>query len=397
MPEKSVTDQRGHRHTLTLGGVEFAIDSHPGIQGIEETLPAIALIAEHASLHTGERVLVGPCGNGLLGAWAARTAGADNVLCLDSNAIALETTRSTLDMNNLPTVVSRADVTREQDGPFDAYLMLLPKGRDLARLWLLNSALATREGGDIYIAGPNSGGIQSFARDAEILLGKGTLLAYRRSNRVFSFHRPGSLGGALPDPFERPGTLNGTYHSYTIPRADRMLTVCTRPGVFSRDGLDEGTQLLLSVLQVQPDDRILDLGCGSGVIGLVAAIEAPAGQVTLIDVDSVAIECSRETLRRNGIEGPAVFHGDGLKAVPGQRYSLIVTNPPFHSGHQVNMASTASFVRDSYDALLPGGRLVMVSNRFLPYDRWLRSRFDHVDVLTSSTRYQVFAASRAHA
>jgi 16S rRNA (guanine1207-N2)-methyltransferase len=381
--------------TVVIDGVGFSVDDRPGIPAVDAGLPSISLVAEHATIQNGDRVLVAPCGNGLLGAWAGRQTGAAVVACLDSNVTAMAAARATLDANGQDRTVTRTGVPSEADGPFDVYLMLMPKGRDLARLWLLNGALAIREGGRIVVAGPNNGGIQSFAHDAEALLGTGRLLAYKASNRVFDYRRPVMALESLPEAFIGPGMQSGTFDTYTLSEAGRTLTIYTRPGVFSRDALDEGTRMLLSVLLIRPDDTVLDLGCGAGVIGLVAAVRAPDARVTLVDVDSLAVECARATLRRNGAEGPAVVLGDGLAGVLGQRFSLIVTNPPFHAGHRVHLEMTAAFVRDTYDALLPGGRLVLVANRFLPYEKWLRDRFDRVEVLAGDSRYQVYAAHRA--
>jgi 16S rRNA (guanine1207-N2)-methyltransferase len=380
--------------TVELHGTAYSVDDCPGIPDLDTVLPSIRLLAEHARIQNGDRVLVAPCGSGLLGAWAGAQTGAASVVCLDSNLTAMTAARTTLDANGQDCVVTRIGVPSGSDGPFDLIVMQMPKGRDLARLWLLNGALATGEGGRIVIAGPNSGGIQSFARDAEALLGTGRLLGYKASNRVFDYHRSDLALETLSEAFATPGLRSGSYYTYTLSESGRTLAICTRPGVFSRDALDEGTRMLLGVLDVCPDDTVLDLGCGAGVIGLVAAVRAPDALVTLVDVDSLAVECARETLRRNGVERPSVLLSDGLAGLPGQRFSLIVTNPPFHAGHGVHLEMTAAFVRDTYRALLPGGRLVVVANRFLPYEQWLRDRFDRVGVLVSDSRYKVYSAHR---
>jgi len=387
--------RRGPRAVM-LEGLSVQVEERAGLGPLDESLPATELIVAHAELGRRDRVLIAPSGYGLLGAWAASQAPDGQVVCADSNLVARQVTRRTLESCGATSVSVCAMVPAMEDRPLDAYLMLLPKGRALARLWLLNGALAVREGGQILLAGANRAGIQSVARDAALLLGPGRLLGYKKGNRLVAFDRPPLRPDALPAEFSEPGLLNGTFFAYEVPWAGHSLTVCTRPGVFSRDGLDDGTRLLLSVLEIEPDDTVLDLGCGAGIIGLVACQYVPASRVTLLDVDSLAVECARETLHRNGIGEARVIEGDGLKAVAGQRYSLIVTNPPFHAGHQVSTASTAEFVHDAYDALLPGGRLVLVANRFLPYRRWLEGRFQRVTTLASDSRYQVLAAYRIH-
>lgn len=381
---------------IALGDREYVATMQQGLIDPRENQPAAALIADHIRLEAGNRVLIGPCGDGLLGAWAADRLGDSNVLCMDSNAIATETARQNLAANGHSAVRVSSTVPNHTDGPYDLFLMLLPKGRDLARLWLLNGALATRRGGHIVIAGPNSGGIQSFAHDAASLLGDGRLLGYRRGHRALMFERPPLSPADMPTPFCAPGILNGTYASYPLDTAQRVLTIYTRPGVFSRDGLDDGTRMLRSVMDFEAEDTVLDLGCGAGVIGLVASLAINPHNVTMVDVDSLAVECSIQTLKRNGIVGPSVLQSVGFEGIRDRRFRTIVTNPPFHSGHRVTTAMTEAFIRDAFDALLPGGRLLLVANRFLPYERPLRERFGTVQILAADGHYQVFRGVRSH-
>ncbi|MGI6367610.1 MAG: methyltransferase [Anaerolineae bacterium] len=386
-------ERTGLHQSVTLADRTYHLALRSGLEIVTDTAPAAALVAENTVLRDGERVLVAPCGDGLLGMWATDRAGSAGVSCFDTNALAVETTQRNLQAAGLADVPVRTAVPEVEAVPYDTFVMPLPKGRDLARLWLLNGALATRMGGQIVIAGANRAGIQSVARDAEALLGPGRLLGYRKGNRALSFQRQ-ELAVEELDAFRAPGLRNGTFARYTFCHGGHALTVCTRPGVFSRDALDEGTQMLLQELDVHPDDRVLDVGCGAGVIGLVAALYADPASVTLSDIDSLATECARETLRQNGINGPSVLLGDGLSAVEGQRFTLIVTNPPFHQGHTVNTGMTEGWIRQAYRALLPGGRLVLVANRFLPYASWLQTGFDRVSILAEDSRFQVFSAQR---
>ncbi|WP_143561037.1 methyltransferase, partial [Sporosarcina sp. P29] len=81
------------------------------------------------------------------------------------------------------------------------------------------------------------------------------------------------------------------------------LTIKTLPGVFSRDGLDVGSQLLLSTLTPHTKGKVLDVGCGAGVLATVLASHSPKVRLTLCDVSAPAVEASRATLAANGLEG----------------------------------------------------------------------------------------------
>ncbi len=376
-----------------LGNERLTIITRPGFADWEDVSPSAALLAAEAEIAPGQRVLVGPCGHGALGVWAARQTGPERVTCLDTNWIAAEMARATCARNGLGGVHVAAEPPCPDQGPWDVALLPMPKGRDLARLWLLNVALATKPGGCLYIAGANRGGIKSFLSDAETLLGAGVLLRYKGGHRVALFTRPASLPDPLPEPFRQPGLLEGSLAIVTAPVAGQERILATRPGVFSRGALDEGTRLLLENLDVRPDERALDLGCGCGVVGLQLALQAPRGNVALVDVDRLACQCAQETLARNGVAAP-VIHGDGLAAVTGNAFTLIASNPPFHAGHDVNLETTAAFIAESYEALERNGRLVLVANRFLGYQRLLEERFGHVELLACTPQYQVLATAK---
>ena len=170
----------------------------------------------------------------------------------------------------------------------------------------------------------------------------------------------------------------------------------TRPGVFSWRGLDAGTRLLLEHLQVRTVDRVLDVGTGYGVIGLYAARCANKGHATLVDADILALECARENVHLNNITNAEVLPSDGLGAVQDRRFTLIVSNPPFHSGHQVSLETAEAFIEDAYRALAPRGRLVVVANRFLPYDHLIRQAFGDANTLAATAQYHVIYAEKRY-
>ncbi|MDR7568114.1 MAG: methyltransferase, partial [Armatimonadota bacterium] len=74
---------------------------------------------------------------------------------------------------------------------------------------------------------------------------------------------------------------------------DRLFVFETDRGVFSHGAVDRGTRLLLEALEVRPEDEILDVGCGYGVIGLVAAAQASRGRAVLVDINERAVALAR--------------------------------------------------------------------------------------------------------
>lgn len=107
----------------------------------------------------------------------------------------------------------------------------------------------------------------------------------------------------------------------------------TSPGVFSKSGLDSGSRLLLENVRVQDHTMIADLGCGSGVIGFVAARLNSHGHVHLLDVNLRFVNIARENAALNQLKNVEVYLSDLFSGVSNNRYHLILSNPPQHIGN----------------------------------------------------------------
>jgi len=378
-----------------LAGLPVRLAIRPGFPARARVSQAARLIATHAQIEQGQRVLVFPCGNGGLGVWAASQTDPRRVTLLDTNLLAVEAARRTMAANGLQGAHIEVALPAALAKPYDIALMQLPKGRDLTRLYFLHILGALREGGRLYLAGPNKGGIKSAINDCAALFGPAKVLAYKGGNRVALFSEGAAAKSEVPEVYRAPGLASGTYSEFQVEVRGQIYTLCTRPGVFSRRGLDAGTELLLDVLDVRPTDVVLDVGCGCGIIGIFAAGLAVRGGVTLVDVDLLACECAQASLASNGVENAEVVLGDGLAALPGRRFTLVVTNPPFHLGRATSPAVAEAFIHQAYEALKPRGRLVVVANRFLPYDRLMDRVFGSVVTLARTGRYHVLRSNKS--
>jgi len=128
-------------------------------------------------------------------------------------------------------------------------------------------------------------------------------------------------------------------------------------GLFSPKAIDAGTHLLLKHLQVKPDERAIDLGCGYGPLGLAIAKSAPQGRCTLVDKDFVAVDYARKNAALNAIDNAEVLLSNGLDQVPAnQTFTLAVTNLPAKTGKEHYYL----FFNDIRDRLEPGGRFYVV-------------------------------------
>jgi 16S rRNA (guanine1207-N2)-methyltransferase len=112
----------------------------------------------------------------------------------------------------------------------------------------------------------------------------------------------------------------------------RVLTFSVDAGVFAAHGLDPGTDLLIETFQLRPTDRVLDLGCGWGPVGVAAARAVPEGSVLMTDVNRRAVALARRNVRRNSIANAEVRPGSLFVPARDERFDAIVTNPPYHVG-----------------------------------------------------------------
>ena len=167
------------------------------------------------------------------------------------------------------------------------------------------------------------------------------------------------------------------------------LRLATQPGVFAHRGIDAGTRLLIEAMRVSPTARVLDLGCGYGAIGIVAAKLATKGHVLLVDSDIRATRLTQRNLALNGVTNAEVLLGDGVHDLPPKaRFDVVACNPPTHGGREV----LDELVAGAYRVLRPRGQLYIVINRLLSLRREVESVFGSAETVARSKGYVVIQA-----
>lgn len=173
-------------------------------------------------------------------------------------------------------------------------------------------------------------------------------------------------------------------------------SICNHANVFSRERLDIGTRFFLQHLPQRPEAKdIVDLGCGNGVLGLMAALKHPDARLHFVDESFMAIDSARDNFcRALGDTHRACFEvGDGLKAFDGNGADLILCNPPFHQQHVVGDQIALSMFREAKRVLRPGGELWVIGNRHLAYHLSLKKIFGNVAVKASNKKFVILMAS----
>lgn len=138
---------------------------------------------------------------------------------------------------------------------------------------------------------------------------------------------------------------------------EKLIKSYTRPSVFSHRHIDVGARTLINVMDIQPGQHVLDLGCGSGVVALAAASRAENVQVLAVDSNPRALECVQLGASANGLTGIDTLLDASGNLIPRGQFDLVLANPPYFSHYKI----AELFLRMSQRALKPGGLVHLVT------------------------------------
>ena len=166
-------------------------------------------------------------------------------------------------------------------------------------------------------------------------------------------------------------------------------------GVFSKDGVDYGSRVLIEAMDIPEDATVLDVGCGYGPIGLTAAKLATRGHVTMVDVNKRALELAKENAALNRIDNVSIEESDALAAIGDRTFDVILTNPPIRAGKEV----VHRIFEESYAHLKPNGCLwIVIQKKQGAPSAWTKLEMlfgeDAVEEVTKDKGYRIFKARK---
>jgi 16S rRNA (guanine1207-N2)-methyltransferase len=265
-------------------------------------------------------------------------------------------------------------------GPFDVAVLRLPRAKAEQEMAAHACLGALAPGADLIVYGGNDEGIRSFAAMLAELCDSIDTLAARGHGRVVRVRRP-------QDASRLRASLAAWRSVMPLEIGGRRRDWVSYPGVFAADRIDEGTALFIGALPPLPSGaRVLDYGCGSGVIAAAALAQQPALALELVDHDSVALEAAREN-----VPGARLVLGRSLADAGPHRYDAILSNPPLHKGFAEDHAALERLIGDAPGRLKSGGLLQLVVQRRVPLDRLLTGAgFAGIAMPAENGRYRVW-------
>ncbi|TAN70834.1 MAG: methyltransferase domain-containing protein [Methylobacter sp.] len=306
---------------------------------------------------------------------------------ISDSYLSQQATRLNLAANGLPehsvSLLNSLDVL---EGVFDVVLIKVPKTLALLEDELIRLRPHLTLSTQVIVAGMIKTLPPSVWKLLERLVGPTTTsLAKKKARLIFASLDAGLL--IPPSPYPVCYRLENTEH-----------LISNHANVFSRDSLDIGTRFFLQHLPSRQDAcDIIDLGCGNGLVGLIAAERCPAATVHFVDESFMAVASAKDNFHRAfGNQREAIFRvADGLVEAEPASADLILCNPPFHQQNTIGDQIALSLFKQSRRVLRKGGELWVIGNRHLDYHNYLERLFGKHSVVAANSKFVIVKAVSA--
>jgi 16S rRNA (guanine1207-N2)-methyltransferase len=278
-------------------------------------------------------------------------------------------------------------ITQEPEGQYETIWML--PGKDMAETqYLLALALrAAVTGAVILAAAPNDAGGKRLEGLFEEL-GLAPQAESKNKGRV--------VFAIVDGEYNREQAKLWFSQGREQPILDSLLV--SRPGLYGWDKVDAGSALLARHLPSDLSGRLADFGCGWGYLSLQALdVSKNISRLTLIDVDSRAVDIAARNVQSQypDLTVETVWTDlthPHMKLGP---FDTILLNPPFHIGTVADSALGQTIITTAAQSLKPDGKLYLVANRHLPYEKTLGTLFKQVEVLADESGFKAFICVKA--
>lgn len=285
-------------------------------------------------------------------------------------------------LNKVKCTIQYLPSTKQPEGIFDLVILKVPKVLGLLEHQLIGLQQAVNHQTTIIAAGMSKHIHSSTLKTFERLIGTtSTSLAVKKSRLIFI----------------KPELTSTQKSPYPIVYEEPSLgiTLSNHANVFSKDKLDIGARFFIEHFNQLPNaSNIIDLGCGNGVLTVMAAKQFPKAHFHLLDESYMAIASARHNSQQSIDSTQCHFYiSDCLSQYTGPKADLILCNPPFHQQHTVGDQIAWRMFKQSAAQLSSEGELWIVANRHLGYHHKLKRLFKHCRTVVSNKKFVILQAS----
>ncbi len=304
---------------------------------------------------------------------------------LSDSYLSQQATRLNLAKNNLPeAAVTLTKSLEPLEQIFDLVIIKVPKTLALLEFQLFQLRSCISENTKIIVAGMVKVLTPSVWNLLNRIIGETkTSLAQKKARLIFATLNPNFSTPQNPYPIR-----------YVLENTDYLIT--NHANVFSREKLDIGTRFFLEQLpQSEKYQDIVDLGCGNGIVGLIAAQKNPMAQIHFVDESFMAIESARENFEQAFKNQRGQFYiDDCLTNFAQNSTDLVLCNPPFHQQHVIGDFIAQTMFKQAKNVLRKKGELWVIGNRHLNYGVTLARFFgkSNVILIVQNTKFQIWKA-----
>jgi 16S rRNA (guanine1207-N2)-methyltransferase len=287
----------------------------------------------------------------------------------------------------LPLIEAGYKVTDKPNGKFDTVWILPSKDREETQYLLAQAVRASAKDGLILAAAPNDAGGKRLEGLFEEL-GLSPHVESKNKGRVVFATVDEGYNHEQADKWFAQGQEQLILSSALV----------SRPGLYGWDKVDEGSALLARHLPSDLSGSIADFGCGWGYLSLQAtAVSKKITSLTLVDIDSRAVDIARRNVqsRHPDLHVEKLWTDLAYSNTKLGLFDVILLNPPFHAGTQAVPALGQAIITAAAQALKPTGKLYLVANRHLPYEKKLEALFKQANVLEDAGGFKAFVCHRS--
>ncbi|WP_209835339.1 class I SAM-dependent methyltransferase [Ruegeria sp. HKCCE3926] len=263
------------------------------------------------------------------------------------------------------------DTVPEAENPCEDAIVFLPRAKALARAMI--HLASSRARGVVVIDGAKTDGVDSILKDVRKRVSVEGPLS-KAHGKIFWFQA---------DPH--------SFADWAAPKTQIVDGYHTAPGVFSADGIDPASAMLLNALPAKLGPRVADLGAGWGYLTAELLKRDNLISVHLVEADHTALACARINASDPRVR---FYWADAVTWTAPEPLDTVVMNPPFHTSRSADPTLGQGFIAAAARNLTRNGTLWMVANRHLPYETTLNEHFARVDEAAGDNRFKVFEASR---